>query len=182
MLDWKDIPQLTRDGNYGIDVSWSDLQDNIDRYTKHYALDLCPDFQRGHVWTHEQRVAYVEAKLRGGIPHQTDIIRFNHPGWQGSFDGQMVCVDGLQRLTTALMFLRDEVPVFGGHVCSKIGNGKVPWDVCFRVTINNLKTREAVLRWYIELNAGGTPHSPEEIARVRGLLDTEIRVEDLRPA
>lgn len=181
-MNWKDIPQSTRDGHYGVDVSWSDLVESIARYEKNYALDMCPDFQRGHVWTPEQRTAYVEAKLSGRIPHQTDIVRFNHPGWQGSFEGQMVCVDGLQRLTAALMFLRDEVPVFGGHVLSQIGNGKVPWDISFRININNLKTREATLRWYVELNAGGTPHSSEEIARVRGLINAEVRVDDLRPS
>ena len=169
-MDWKDVPQRTRDGNYGVDVSWCDLPESIARYEKNYGLDVCPDFQRGHVWTPEQRTAYVESKLSGGIPHQSDIIRFNCPGWQNSFEGQMVCVDGLQRLTSALMFLRDEVSVFGGHVLSRIGNGKVPWDVSFRVTINDLRTREAVLNWYLELNAGGTPHSATEIARVRALL------------
>lgn len=169
-MDWKDIPQRTREGSYGIDVSWGDLEDSLARYTKNYNLDLCPDFQRGHVWTPEQRIAYVESKLSGGIPHGTDFVRFNHPEWQRSFEGQMVCVDGLQRLTTALMFLRDEVPVFGGHVRSQIADGRIPMDISFRVMINNLRSRAGVLRWYCELNAGGTPHSPEEIARVRELL------------
>lgn len=168
-MNFKNIPQRTHDGSYGVDVSWGDLEDSIARYTKNYALDLCPDFQRGHVWTPEQRVAYVESKLSGGVPHGTDFVRFNHPGWQRSYEGQMVCVDGLQRLTTALMFVRDEIPVFGGHVRSQI-EGHLPHDISFRVVINNLKTREAVLQWYLELNSSGTPHSPEEIARVRGLL------------
>lgn len=135
---------------------------------------MSPDFQRGHVWTMEQRVAYVEAKLSGGIPHQTDVIRFNHPGWQASYEGQMVCVDGLQRLTTALMFLRDEVPVFGGHVCGQIGGGHIPDIVSFRFIINNLRTRAAVLQWYLELNSGGTPHSRDEIARVVALYEAEL--------
>ena len=170
-LKWSEIPQRTHEGSYGIDVSWSDLEFSIDRYVKSYGLDLCPDFQRGHVWTMEQRVAYVEAKLSGGTPHQTDLVRFNHPEWQRSFEGEMVCVDGLQRLTTALMFLRDEIPVFGGYVRSQIGHGRVPDSISFRVQINNLRTRAAVLQWYLELNDGGTPHSRDEIARVRDLLE-----------
>lgn len=39
------------------------------------------------------------------------------------------------------------------------------------VHINDLKTRQEVLGWYIEMNAGGTPHSKKEIARVQSLLD-----------
>lgn len=39
------------------------------------------------------------------------------------------------------------------------------------VNINDLKTKREVLQWYIEMNAGGTPHSEEEIARVKKLLE-----------
>ena len=173
MLNWKDIPQRTPDGTYGVDVDWSDLLETIQRYTDNYGLNLCPDFQRGHVWTPEQQVAYVEAKLSGGVP--MDVIRLNHPWWMRSFDGEFVCVDGLQRLTAAMQFLRNDLPVFGGYFLRDIGNGRVPraYGYSFRVLINNLPTRAAVLQWYLELNGGGTPHSPEELARVRDLLSTE---------
>ena len=40
---------------------------------------------------------------------------------------------------------------------------------------NNLKTRKEVLQWYIEMNNGGTPHTKEEINRVKILLETEKR-------
>jgi hypothetical protein len=172
---WSEIPQRTRDGQYGVDVAWEDLEWSIKRYTENYNLDLCPDFQRGHVWTMEQRVAYLESKLSGGI--QVDVIRFNHPDWGNSYEGQMVCVDGLQRLTTALMFLRDEVRAFG-CLRSEFGGGKrgnyVPSTINFRININNLPTRAAVLKWYLEMNAGGTPHSASEIARVTALYEAEV--------
>ena len=41
--------------------------------------------------------------------------------------------------------------------------------------VTECKTRADVLRLYLMINTGGTPHSPEEIARVRALLDEEIR-------
>lgn len=166
-MNWSDIPQRTQDGGYAIDVPWTCLVDHLQRYREKYNLDLCPDFQRGHVWSEAQRIAYLEAKLSGGIP--MDVIRFNHPGWQRSFNGQMVCVDGLQRLTTALMFLQGEIGVFGGHTIHAF-EGHVPTDIRFKVVINDLRSRAHVLRWYLELNSGGTPHTPEEIARVRDLL------------
>lgn len=167
MLSWKDIPQRVADGTYMIDVSWEDLDLTVGRYSSEYALDLCPDFQRGHVWTPNQRVAYIEAKLAGGVP--VDVIRFNHPEWGRSYEGGMVCVDGLQRLTTALMFLHDDVKVFGGHTRSQI-EGRIPSRISFKFNVNNLRTRVEVLRWYLELNGGGTPHSLEELIRVQALL------------
>ena len=37
--------------------------------------------------------------------------------------------------------------------------------------INDLKTKKEVLQWYIQMNAGGTPHSAEEIDRVKKLME-----------
>ena len=39
-----------------------------------------------------------------------------------------------------------------------------------KVNINNLKSEKEVLQWYIDMNAGGTPHSSEEIDRVRKMI------------
>jgi hypothetical protein len=39
------------------------------------------------------------------------------------------------------------------------------------VHVNDLKSKKEVLTWYIEMNAGGTPHSKEEIDRVTALRD-----------
>lgn len=39
-----------------------------------------------------------------------------------------------------------------------------------RINVNDLKTRDEVLQWYIDINAGGTPHTKEEIERVRAML------------
>lgn len=47
---------------------------------------------------------------------------------------------------------------------------KLPTEVSFSININDLATREEVLRWYLQLNEGGTPHSPEELEKVRLLL------------
>lgn len=39
------------------------------------------------------------------------------------------------------------------------------------ININDLKTKKEVLQWYIQMNSGGTPHSPEEITRVEKLME-----------
>ena len=46
-------------------------------------------------------------------------------------------------------------------------------DDTVRIHINDLPTKEEVLRWYLEMNAGGTPHSADEINRVNSLLAHE---------
>lgn len=82
-----------------------------------------------------------------------------------------VLVDGKQRITAVLKFLRDEVPVFGGHVASQIeGLPYLDARVHFIFSINTLQTRAEVLAWYLELNSGGVVHSREELDRVAQLL------------
>lgn len=170
-INVKDIPQFIGDGRYAIDVMLGDLPHTIEEYEKEYNLDLNPDFQRGHVWTAEQQSAYIEFVLRGG-KSGLDLY-FNHPTWMNSFEGQMVCVDGLQRITAIRKFFNDEVPVFGGYVASQIDGVRRSMKYNVRIHINSLPTRKEVLRWYIEFNDGGTPHSKEEIDRVRALMDAE---------
>jgi hypothetical protein len=162
------IKKLTSNGRWSSHISLDMVVEKLEGWKKTLSLDLCPDFQRGHVWTEQQQINFVEFVLRGG---HTGPILFNHPGWSSNFKGDFVCVDGLQRLTALTKFLRNELPVFGGHLLSDFDGGDVlirGIDIVFQV--NNLKTKKEVLTWYLELNSGGTPHSEEELNRVGQIL------------
>ena len=169
MARFKDIKKLTQDSHYRVDVPWDYLQSWIDRQ-KENGLNLHPDFQRGHVWTEDQQVAYIEHTLRGGVG--SNELRFNHPGWMSNWEGEMVIVDGLQRLTAILAFINDEIKAFG-HYHKDYEDKRYLASISMSVRVNNLKTRAQVLDWYIEINDGGTPHTTEEIERVKKLRDSE---------
>ena len=165
-----EIKRLTNRGSYQVDYKLNYLQKAIQEWQEE-GLDLCPDFQRGHVWTAEQQVAFVEYILRSG---KTSELLFNTKGNYASTSEDFVCVDGLQRLTALLLFLEDKLPVFGGHTRSQIeGIDLLLRELHLSFRINELLTRKAVLQWYLELNAGGTPHTDSEIDRVRDLLSKE---------
>jgi hypothetical protein len=86
----------------------------------------------------------------------------------------MVLVDGLQRITAVLEFIKDRVAVFGGYVLSDFGGyHSFLTNVSLRVSINNLETRADVLEWYLAVNSGGTMHTDDELSRVRKLLEQE---------
>lgn len=165
-LNYDTIKKFTGEGRYTVSTPLKYFADSIENYIKEYGLQLNPDFQRGHVWTEQQQIAFVEYILRGG---KMQPIRFNHEGWMNSFKGEMVCVDGLQRVTALMKFLKNDLGVFGGHLMSDIENLPA-LSIDIPITVNDLKTRKEVLQWYIELNDGGTPHTTEEINKVKQLL------------
>ena len=170
-MKFRDIPQLMTDGTYRINVSLGYLKTQLREYEEEYGLDLDVDFQRAHVWTDKQRTAFVEHLLRGGIG--SNSIRFNCTWWRSiSKDAEpMVCVDGKQRLTACLKFLDDKVPAFGTYFSEYEDKPGILCGLIFRV--NNLPTRADVLRWYLEINMGGTLHTEEELRKVERLLEQE---------
>jgi hypothetical protein len=172
MPKFKDIKQLTDPGSYRINVQWNYLENALAEYLNPgcgAVLDMDPPFQRAHVWTQEQQTAYVEFCLRGG--KSSDEILFNCVGWNHDFRGPFVLVDGKQRLQAVRQFLANEVPVFGQFLFKDFTDNIRMLRPNFIFRINNLPTEEAVLKWYLELNAGGTPHTKEELDKVRRMLE-----------
>jgi hypothetical protein len=162
--------------HYEVSIGWDYLEAWLEQQSEKggagQTLELDPDFQRMHVWTKDQQIRYCEFVIRGGESGRT--IFWNHPNWMGSFTGEMTLVDGKQRLEAVRAFLRDEVPVFGDYRCSDLERrimrlGRLD----FLMRVAKLKTRSDVLKWYLMINAGGTPHTPEELDRVRALLAAE---------
>lgn len=167
---FQDVPQMPAN-QYEIDVEWHYLEETVQKHTREDGLDLLPRFQRGHVWTEAQQAAYVAAMLHGCEVARTII--FNHSRWdelpQNPPKGTMVIVDGLQRLEAVRKFMRGDLRVFGKRYGEFKGVMRMN-HARFKVRITKLPTEEAVIRFYLALNAGGTPHTDEEIARVRGLI------------
>ncbi|WP_328973339.1 DUF262 domain-containing protein [Streptomyces sp. NBC_00239] len=84
-----------------------------------FGLDLDPDYQRGDVWTDDQRVALIRSWLTGT---PTGVVILNDrttPEWKeaNGYDptdrgeAMYVCIDGKQRITTAYRWYDDELAV-----------------------------------------------------------------------
>lgn len=177
-MRFSDIPQLTTPAHYRVNQSWYNMEEALNDYMtrKLCPLDINPEFQRGHVWTEEQQRKYVEYKLQGG--EGANIISFNCIGWMNSFKGPFVLVDGKQRLAAVLKFKRNELFIFKGlyyktegylyrHFSDRLGS----LDPDFIFCVNNLKSMKDVYRWYVEMNCGGTPHTEDEINKVRKMIE-----------
>lgn len=169
---YADIPRFTDTGSYAVDYPFHYLVKHIEEEVLKMGLKLCPEFQRGHVWSVDQQRAYMEFLLRGGRTGRD--IYFNYPSWhhqvpEGAYN-DYVCVDGLQRITAISKFVHNDLQVFGSYYEEYTDSPRIIADT-IRLHINDLKSYSAVLQWYIEMNAGGTPHSSDEIIRVQHLMD-----------
>lgn len=167
---FRDLPKFPR-ATYEISVEWPDLERHIGR-DDGLPFIMVPDYQRGHVWSEAQQIAYVEYGLMGG--ENSMVITTNCPGWMADFRGPYELVDGLQRVTAVLRWQRNEIPAFGHYRREYVDRPRMTQG-CFRWRVCDLPTRADVLNLYLLLNAGGVVHSPEEIARVRGLLEKETK-------
>jgi len=139
-------------------------------------FELEPDFQRGHVWSDVQRVAYIEALIRKTAPAG---ILFNCPGWTRSDGGgggiaanTFQCIDGLQRLTAVRKFMAGGFKAFDKYYAQDLKGS--PFDLAryrMSVAVYEFNSRADLLQFYLDLNSGGTVHAPSELERVRGLMD-----------
>ena len=174
IIRFADIPQFTHEGSHECNYSLASLVRYIEEEERDYGLQLNPEFQRGHVWTEEQQFKWIEYHLRGG--KSGNVIYLNDPffnNWGEARDGDYkdyVCVDGLQRITAARRFIHNEIPAFGTYY-REFEDKLRTLNCTIRVNTNNLKTEREVLQWYIDMNDGGTPHTKDEINRVRDLIE-----------
>lgn len=168
---FSDIPQFTRDGSCQYDFAIEYLMDFLNTEIEQFNLQLNPKFQRGHVWTEDQQVAWLEYFLKGGKSGR--IVYFNNPSQHKSVkDGSYndyVCVDGLQRITAIQRFMNNEIKVFGSYYREYEDETRIATHT-IKVNINDLKTEREVLQWYVDMNSGGTPHTKAEIEKVEKMI------------
>lgn len=168
MARFQDIPLFPRAYNE-VDINLDYLPIHMKRWVEDYGLNVDPDFQRGHVWTEAQKVAYLEYVLRGGEVSKTIIV--NAPGFSNGTSTGAEIVDGKQRLFALMGFLKDEFPVFGAYFSEYTDKPRMFLQIHWRVME---LSREEVLQLYLSLNEGGTPHTKSELEKVRDFLSVEF--------
>lgn len=175
---FNEIPMFIGTGNYVVNVEIHRLKGYLERLSEDFKVNLTPDFQRERVWTIEQKQQYIEYLLQGGTTGRD--LYFNCPFFEEDKNVnnlkkldldrlEVVCVDGLQRITAILGFFNNEFKVFGQF--AKDFEGKPSNQQSkLNIHINGLLTKKELLEWYIQLNTTGKPHTEEEINKVKEML------------
>ncbi len=171
MAKLEDIPKLLQ-SHYTVTIPFLHIPESLDRYKTDqedtgFKFELNPVFQRGHVWTSIQQSKYIEWVVMGG-ESGLDVY-FNHERWMSDFRADMVCVDGLQRLTAINLFLNDGVKIWGKRF-SEYDDPKYLNRRYLRFNIG-AHNQQNVLRWYLQMNSGGTVHSKEELDKVKQMIE-----------
>ena len=160
-------PQFTKSAPHSVHISINYLESQISQIEEYGKLLLQPDFQRAHVWNKDQQIKFMEFLLRGGKSGRD--IYFNSPEWRVGFDApDMVLVDGLQRITAVRLFMSGDLKVFGKYT---VYDFEYVSNINLIFHTNNLESESEVLKWYLEMNSGGTQHTEAELDKVRDMLN-----------
>lgn len=172
-MKYKDLKKMIRDGDWQCDYTLKGFIGFIEQHIEEFGLNMQPDFQRNHVWSEDQQIRFIEALLQGGAKHSR-VIYLNYPSWQtevkeGEYN-DFVCVDGLQRYTAIKRFINNEIKAFGFYLDEYEDSDVLKRAFMVKININDLCSKKEVLEWYLQINDGGTPHTEEELNKVKKML------------
>lgn len=132
---------------------------------------LDPPFQRGAVWTQEQKVAWIETLLRGlGLPA---LFINQFPEEHPVYACKEVVIDGQQRLRATAEFMQDKFRVRGELWSEQTKLFQRQFchsrSMC-NVVMCNFQTLKECAELYLKLLTAGTAHTPAEIEKARKFI------------
>lgn len=164
--------------NYAVDFQMHRLKAQFENYASDYgSFEYNPDFQRGHVWSLNKQIDFIEAIVRNVIPKSLMTITLNCPEFDDSYKGDgdisgFCIIDGLQRVTAIQDFVDGKFKIFD----DRFGYNDFDLSVysfkrhTVRLQVYTFKNKADLLKYYIAINSGGVVHSNDEINRVKEML------------
>lgn len=169
----------------------SEPLDNLVHQRNNGDLDMEQTYQRDHVWTAQQRENLVRSVLEG-LPIGNIYINERHLVQSASDQRQFVfgthhtfaVVDGKQRIHTLFLLMSNQLPMPGSWFDPEdiVGEpSQVPGTVTYGQLSAKLRRQVTNTLWgvsrvqlpdlvserelYLRINAGGTPHTQEDLDR-----------------
>ena len=149
--------------------------DSLIHMAYHRGLLDNPDYQRGYVWTLEDK-----QKLIQSIFNRADIGKFVFLEDENYHEYRLEVIDGKQRLRAILDFYEGRFKFEGKTWYQLSRQDKYAFcDIMIQAaTLQRGKVKRSDILWlFLQLNAGGVPQTEEHIAYARKLYEEAIAKE-----
>jgi hypothetical protein len=168
-MDYDSLERLTQTDDIRFNYAQRDVQALIYMSFDKYGLDFEADYQRGNVWTKEQKVSLIDSIYRNVDIGKFAIIRRpwgdnpNIPATPLLYE----VLDGKQRITALLDFYLNRFKykdTFFSELHPFDRNHFRHYSISYAET--SPLTKEQKYRYFLKLNTTGTPVDPEHIKKV----------------
>lgn len=131
-------------------------------------LQDSPDYQRGYVWTDEDRERFLDSVFAHRDLGKLAILRRKYPHRDEILDGK-------QRLLTLLAFYSSQLAHRGAywHELAYQDRAIILSQLVSVAEVHETESRAYILETFLELNTAGVPQSAEHLEHVRKLLEEE---------
>lgn len=176
--DWSDVETLTQDDDIHFTFQQRDVNAILSNYFNEYGIDLEPEYQRGNVWTLEQKQSLIES-----IFHNVDIgkIAIIKRPWGSNPNTPLTpklyeMLDGKQRLTALVEFFTGQFS-FKGKYYNDLHPADKHHFKYYSISYAETEplTKKQKYRYFLKLNTTGTPVDPAHMEKVLNMLNEEIK-------
>jgi hypothetical protein len=162
----KEIEEIFKEDEHNLNFLSSSIESLFDYYYR-CNLDMEPDYQRGHIWTLEDKVALIDS-----IFNDIEIGKFVLI-LTGNSKNQYEILDGKQRLTALVEFYEGR---FKYKSKTFYELNRRDQSMFLRFHISYARTEEPMpsemkYRYFLRLNTRGKEQDPKHIEYVKSLLE-----------
>ena len=157
------IPRVEVDDDISFQYSQRQLQGMLWSYYTS-GIDLDQDYQRGNVWTPEQKYMLIDSIYKNIEIGKFTVIRRT---FKEEIDKYYEMLDGKQRLTALLEFYESRFMYKGRYFHEMHGRDQGHFE-SYSISYSETEplTPEQKYRYFLKLNTCGVPQDPEHIKKV----------------
>ena len=162
----KSPPKLIQNKDLLLNYSQRDIYGLIHMYYK-FGLDLNPDYQRGNVWSQDDKVLLIDSIFKNIDIGKFTIIKRPFKENTQSYE----ILDGKQRVITLIEFFEDRFKYKGlkfSELHWRDQNHFENYSISYSEATN--LSHEQKYRYFLNLNVSGKPVDPEHLDHVKKLL------------
>lgn len=155
-------------GIYNVNFTLGNFEKELEDLAAGFTLNLNPIYQRGSVWSLEQKQKYIEFLLKK--PKDGITLYFNCSNFTNLKNCDFNCLDGQQRIKAILDFLHGKIKPYG-FIVNQFEE-KVLKAILLEIVVFEFKTIQEEALWYLNFNSAGVNHSEDDIKKALNVINS----------